>query len=57
MNLLAAKGNLVGPQSFKAEQAPKYTSGVAAMLSCYAVALVLIAVVSHLEKAVIGVTA
>lgn len=37
-------GNLVGPQTFKADQAPKYTSGVVAMLTCYAVAICLIAV-------------
>lgn len=34
-----------GPQTFKASQAPRYASGVAAMLSCYAVAMFLIAVV------------
>lgn len=36
--------DLIGPQVFKAEQAPKYTSGVVAMLTCYAVAILLIAV-------------
>jgi ACS family allantoate permease-like MFS transporter len=38
-------GNLIGPQAFKANEAPKYTSGVAAMLSCYAISLVLIGLV------------
>lgn len=33
-----------GPQTFKANQAPKYTSGVAAMLACYAIAMALLAV-------------
>lgn len=37
-------GNLIGPQTFKASQAPRYASGVAAMLSCYAVAMFLIVV-------------
>lgn len=35
-------GNIIGPQTFRSEQAPKYTGGVIAMLTCYGVALVLI---------------
>ncbi|GAA6020772.1 hypothetical protein JCM10207_002018 [Rhodosporidiobolus poonsookiae] len=35
-------GALVGPQVFKAKEAPRYQSGVAAMLSCYCVAIVLL---------------
>ncbi|KAH9888205.1 major facilitator superfamily domain-containing protein [Xylariomycetidae sp. FL2044] len=30
-----AAGNLIGPQTFRADEAPKYTSGVVAMLVCY----------------------
>lgn len=36
-------GNIVGPQTFKSKQAPKYTGGVVAMLVCYGAALFLIA--------------
>lgn len=35
-------GNLVGPQTFRAEQAPEYSSGVAAMLTCYCLVILLI---------------
>ncbi|OCF32114.1 allantoate permease [Kwoniella heveanensis BCC8398] len=35
-------GNIVGPQTFRANQAPKYTGGVIAMLVCYGAALLLI---------------
>lgn len=35
-------GNIVGPQTFQAKQAPKYTAGVVAMLTCYGCALLLI---------------
>ncbi|RSH77024.1 uncharacterized protein EHS24_003965 [Apiotrichum porosum] len=35
-------GNIVGPQTFKAKQAPQYTGGIIAMLSCYGCAIVLI---------------
>ncbi|WOO77448.1 putative transporter [Vanrija pseudolonga] len=37
-------GNIVGPQTFQAKQAPKYTAGVVAMLTCYGCALLLISV-------------
>ncbi|KUI67176.1 Allantoate permease [Cytospora mali] len=37
-----AVGNLIGPQTFIANQAPKYTGGVIAMLSCYCAAMLLL---------------
>lgn len=36
-------GNIVGPQTFRANQAPRYTGGIVAMLVGYVVALVMIA--------------
>lgn len=36
-----AVGNIIGPQTFIADQAPKYTGAVIAMLLCYAVCIVL----------------
>ncbi|KAI1336860.1 major facilitator superfamily domain-containing protein [Xylariaceae sp. FL0016] len=36
-----AAGNLIGPQTFRADQAPKYTSGVVAMICCYCASMVL----------------
>lgn len=36
-------GNLIGPQTFIAKEAPKYTSGEVAMVICYSVDFVLIA--------------
>ncbi|KAF1973163.1 MFS transporter [Bimuria novae-zelandiae CBS 107.79] len=38
-----AVGNLIGPQTFRANQAPAYTGGVVAMLACYCVCISLIA--------------
>lgn len=35
-------GNLIGPQTFRASQAPTYTGGVVAMLSCYCICILLI---------------
>ncbi|ODN97144.1 hypothetical protein I350_08124 [Cryptococcus amylolentus CBS 6273] len=35
-------GNIIGPQTFKAEQAPTYTGGVVGMLICYCIAILLI---------------
>jgi len=32
-------GNLIGPQTFRASQAPAYTGGVVAMLICYCVCI------------------
>ncbi|WRT63340.1 uncharacterized protein IL334_000245 [Kwoniella shivajii] len=37
-------GNIIGPQTFLAKQAPLYVGGVVAMLVCYSIALVLIGV-------------
>ena len=34
-------GNLIGPQTFRAEQAPAYTGGTIAMLICYCAAILL----------------
>ncbi|KAK4688945.1 hypothetical protein P7C73_g1165, partial [Tremellales sp. Uapishka_1] len=35
-------GNIVGPQTFRAAQAPTYTGGIVAMLVCYCIAILLI---------------
>lgn len=37
-----AIGNIIGPQTFRAEQAPAYTGGTVAMIVCYVVSIVLI---------------
>ncbi|KAK6220715.1 hypothetical protein LQW54_001906 [Pestalotiopsis sp. IQ-011] len=37
-----AAGNLIGPQTFVAEQAPKYTTGVVTMLACYCASMVVL---------------
>lgn len=37
-----AVGNLIGPQTFRASQAPAYTGGVVAMIVCYCVCIGLI---------------
>lgn len=34
-------GNLIGPQTFRAEQAPEYTGGVVAMMVCFCVGIIL----------------
>ena len=39
-----AVGNLIGPQTFRANQAPAYTGGFVAMLACYCVCVLLMAV-------------
>ncbi|KAL4941188.1 hypothetical protein BDV06DRAFT_212853 [Aspergillus oleicola] len=39
-----AVGNLIGPQTFRANQAPAYTGGFVAMLVCYCVCVALIGV-------------
>ena len=36
-------GNLIGPQTFRASQAPSYTGGFVAMLICYCVCIGLMA--------------
>ncbi|KAJ5272921.1 hypothetical protein N7478_008046 [Penicillium angulare] len=35
-----AVGNIIGPQSFRADQAPEYTGGTIAMIVCYVVAMI-----------------
>lgn len=37
-----ATGNIIGPQTFQADQAPAYTGGTIAMIVCYVVAIVMI---------------
>ena len=37
-----AAGNLIGPQTFVAKQAPKYTTGVVTMLACYCASMVVL---------------
>jgi hypothetical protein len=37
-----AVGNLIGPQTFRASQAPAYTGGVIAMIACYCACIGLI---------------
>lgn len=37
-----AVGNLIGPQTFRASQAPAYTGGTIAMIVCYCVCIALI---------------
>ncbi|OAL07255.1 MFS transporter [Phaeosphaeriaceae sp. SRC1lsM3a] len=39
-----AVGNLIGPQTFRANQAPAYTGGVVAMLVCYCICIGLMSV-------------
>jgi ACS family allantoate permease-like MFS transporter len=38
-----AVGNLIGPQTFRASQAPAYTGGFTAMIVCYCVCIGLMA--------------
>lgn len=35
-------GNIIGPQTFRADQAPKYTGGIIAMIVCYIIAMICI---------------
>ncbi|KAH7310820.1 hypothetical protein B0I35DRAFT_482101 [Stachybotrys elegans] len=35
-----ATGNIIGPQTFRAEQAPVYTWGTIAMIVCYVIAMI-----------------
>ncbi|KKY23939.1 putative allantoate [Phaeomoniella chlamydospora] len=37
-----ATGNIIGPQTFRADQAPEYTGGTVAMIVCYVVAIICI---------------
>jgi ACS family allantoate permease-like MFS transporter len=34
-----ATGNIIGPQTFRADQAPAYTGGTVAMIVCYVIAI------------------
>ncbi|KAL6247602.1 hypothetical protein RBB50_005948 [Rhinocladiella similis] len=43
-----AVGNIIGPQTFRADQAPAYTGGTVAMIVCYVVAIVLILLYGYL---------
>jgi MFS transporter, ACS family, allantoate permease len=43
-----AIGNIIGPQTFRADQAPAYTGGTVAMIVCYAFAIVVILVYGFL---------
>lgn len=48
-----AVGNIIGPQTFRANQAPAYTGGTIAMIVCYVIAIILILVygfISHREN-------
>lgn len=36
-----AVGNIIGPQTFKSDQAPKYTGAIIAMTTCYALCMLL----------------
>ncbi|CAI7621439.1 unnamed protein product [Penicillium pancosmium] len=38
-----ATGNIIGPQTFRADQAPEYTGGTVAMIICYIIAMFAIA--------------
>lgn len=46
-----AVGNLIGPQTFRAEQAPAYTGGFVAMLVCYCICVLLMAAYWFLASA------
>lgn len=37
-----AIGNIIGPQTFRADQAPAYTGGTVAMIVCYVIAIVMV---------------
>lgn len=37
-----AVGNIIGPQTFREDQAPEYTGGTVAMIVCYVVAMIAI---------------
>ena len=37
-----AAGNLIGPQTFRSDQAPQYTGGVVAMLAAYGACMLLL---------------
>ncbi|SPO01042.1 related to allantoate permease [Cephalotrichum gorgonifer] len=41
VNIGYAAGNMIGPQMFKASQAPQYTGGVISMMSCFCISILL----------------
>lgn len=41
VNIGYSVGNLIGPQTFRANQAPQYTGGVIAMMCCYCACILL----------------
>jgi hypothetical protein len=41
VNIGYTVGNLIGPQTFRAEQAPQYTGGVIAMMCCFCTCILL----------------
>ncbi|KAF2636341.1 putative allantoate permease [Massarina eburnea CBS 473.64] len=43
-----AIGNIIGPQTFRADQAPAYTGGTVAMIVCYVVAMALVLAYGYL---------
>ncbi|KAL4863954.1 hypothetical protein BDV12DRAFT_201597 [Aspergillus spectabilis] len=48
-----AVGNIIGPQTFRADQAPAYTGGTVAMIVCYGVAIAMISaygIICHREN-------
>lgn len=41
-------GNIIGPQTFQADQAPAYTGGTVAMIVCYVIAILMISAYGYL---------
>lgn len=41
VNIGYAAGNLIGPQTFREDQAPQYTGGVIAMMCCFCASILL----------------
>ncbi|KAL2210938.1 MFS general substrate transporter [Sarocladium strictum] len=41
VNIGYSAGNLIGPQTFRANQAPEYTGGVIAMLCCFSASIII----------------
>lgn len=41
VNIGYAAGNLIGPQTFRAKQAPQYTGGVVAMMVCFCASILI----------------
>lgn len=48
-----ATGNIIGPQTFRADQAPAYTGGTVSMIVCYVFAIIAIlgyGIICHREN-------